>query len=241
VTGSHPPGVEPVDLGPAVRAAFTTRRAGSAATAPTQAALRAWAGVPLATVTQVHGRQVVVGSRAGPPREGDAILLTAPGLAAMILTADCAPLLLVDDAVPRPSAPGGSGVLAAAVHVGRRGLLAGIVVQALAELQARGADVGRVRAVIGPGICGRCYEVPAEMAAGAGEIIPEAEGETDLGAPAIDIPAGIRAQLGRLGVARVRTDPRCTFTDPDLFSYRREGSAAGRAGAVIQILGEAGR
>jgi YfiH family protein len=237
-----PPGapdpIGAIDLGPGVRAAFTTRAAGSATTPDTLARLRRWARTPLALASQVHGRHAVW---ATPPEdcgaadvavgEADAICLATPGLTAVIRVADCTPVL-VYDAVAH---------LAAAIHVGRRGLLGGIVHAVVTELQAHGGEPGRMRAAIGPGICARCYEVPAAMADEAAALVPEARSRTAQGTPSIDIPAAVRALLTRAGVRDVSTDPRCTFTDPQLFSYRREGDGAGRMAAMIQLDPPEGR
>jgi YfiH family protein len=196
----------------------------------------------VATVAQVHGAEVVWVD--APPEASvelaaaDAIALSTPGVAAAVLTADCFPLLLAyDDAAQ--SAPSGASrrlsPLVAAVHVGRRGLFAGIVPRVCAELQARGAVPRGMRAAIGPGICGACYEVPADLADEAARITPAARTHTVQGTAGIDIAAAIRAQLTAAGVREIAVMSRCTFTDQALFSYRREGVTAGRQAALIQV------
>jgi YfiH family protein len=144
----------------------------------------------------------------------------------VIQVADCVPVLLADP-VAR---------LACAVHAGRRGFLAGIVPLAVRALEARGAVPARVRAAIGPCVCGRCYEVPAAMAAAADRVEPGCAARTSWGTPSIDLPAGVAAQLAAAGVRHVDVDGRCTLEDRGLFSYRRDGRAAGRQAGVIELL-----
>ncbi|MDR1152550.1 MAG: polyphenol oxidase family protein [Bifidobacteriaceae bacterium] len=235
------PDLTPVNLGPRVLGGFTGRVTGSALTVATQAALRRYARVPVVTVKQIHGAGVIhldaPPEASGEIGRADAIILSTPGVAGAILTADCVPLLLAADGAGQRAdhrSPDRSP-LVAAVHVGRRGLFAGIVPRVLAELTARGAMAGEVRAAIGPGICGACYEVPADMAAEAARITPEARTQTRRGTAGIDLAAAIQAQLAAAGVYQITVDPRCTFTDPTLFSYRREGAAAGRQAALIQM------
>src|SRR5687768_18451737 len=101
---------------------------------------------------QVHGATVI--------REGTEIVdadgqATAQrGGAAMILTADCLPILLANEGA------------VAAVHAGWRGLAAGVVEEGVAALGELGT--GTVTAAIGPAACGRCYEVGDEVRAAFG-------------------------------------------------------------------------
>jgi polyphenol oxidase len=99
-------------------------------------------------------------------------------------------------------------------------------------MSGAGADPARVRAVIGPHICGACYEVPAELRARVAAQEPESACVTRAGAPGIDIGAGIEAQLARAGVRTVAADPRCTAETPELYSYRRDGLTGRFAGLI---------
>jgi len=141
----------------------------------------------------------------------------APGLA--VQTADCLPVVLA----------AADGRVVAAVHAGRRGLLGGILAAAADAVRAR-VDAP-IDALIGPAICGRCYEVPAEMARESEERMRGIRSLTSWGTPSLDLPRAAAAQLGALGV-RVEVDPRCTLEDPGLFSYRRD-SGCGRQALVI--------
>jgi hypothetical protein len=118
----------------------------------------------------------------------------------------------------------------AAVHVGRAGLVAGVVPEAVRVMRAAGASV--IRGWVGPHVCGGCYEVPASMREEVAAVVPESRAETSWGTPSVDIGAGVLAQLRRDHVAVVDAS-RCTVEDQDLHSYRREGSASGRLGGLV--------
>jgi purine-nucleoside/S-methyl-5'-thioadenosine phosphorylase / adenosine deaminase len=180
----------------------------------------------LAFMRQVHGADVVRvtdGAMArGQPPTADAIFTTLPAVALGVLVADCAPVLAGD-----PQA----GLIGAA-HAGRAGLAAGVVPALVEAMCLAGASVRRLRAVIGPAICGRCYEVPAELRAEVAGVVPAAGCLTSRGTPGIDIRAGVSAQLAALGVGEVGHDARCTAESAELYSYRRDGRTGRFAGLI---------
>jgi len=185
----------------------------------------------LAWMRQVHGTAVRfatpgTGELADPARpaapEADALYTDAAGLGLGVLAADCAPVLLAD---PRARIVG-------AAHAGREGMAAGVVTELLAAMSAAGADAARMHAVIGPHICGGCYEVPETMRARIAGQVPEAGCVTRAGTPGIDVGSGIEAQLARAGVRAVTRDPRCTAETDALYSYRRDGRTGRFAGFV---------
>ncbi|MER5444367.1 peptidoglycan editing factor PgeF [Streptomyces sp. NPDC002766] len=176
-------------------------------------------------MNQVHGAAVTVvdgpwGDR--PVPEVDAIVTTRRGLALAVLTADCTPVLLADPV---------AGVVAAA-HAGRPGMVAGVVPAALRAMTELGADPARIVARTGPAVCGRCYEVPEKMRADVAAVEPAAYAETSWGTPAVDVTAGVHAQLDRLGVRDRRQSPACTLESTDHFSYRRDRTTGRLAGYV---------
>ena len=199
-----------------------------------------WAGGPLVFATQVHGRDVVVvdgRSPAGPAGTGvDVVagsvgrydgLVSVDGAAIAVVVADCVPVLLADAR---------AGVVGA-VHAGRNGLAAGVVQAAVAVMVARGAAPGRIRAAIGPAICGACYEVPADLRAAVAARLPATWAQTSWGTPSLDLPAGVHAVLAASGVRDVVRLDVCTFTDDRFFSHRRsvrDGAAEARFAAVIR-------
>ena len=163
-----------------------------------------------------------VGSAIETLPEADASFTDVPGLGLGVLVADCAPVLVAD-----PQAR-----IAGVAHAGREGMAAGVVTELLSAMSAAGADPARMHAVIGPHICGGCYEVPAEMRDRVAGKVPEAGCVTRKGTPGVDVGAGIEAQLARAGLASVASDPRCTAETPTLYSYRRDGRTGRLAGLI---------
>jgi len=157
----------------------------------------------------------------GPPR-ADALVTAAPGLAVAVLVADCAPVLLAD---PERGVVG-------AVHAGRAGLVAGVLPAALARMAELGARTSRLRAWVGPTVCAGCYEVPAAMREEVAAVVPAAWAHSHSGTPAVDLRAGLVAELHRHRVDAVEVDPTCPREDPAYYSYRRDG-VTGRFAAVV--------
>jgi polyphenol oxidase len=183
-------------------------------------------GVPgVAWMRQVHGAVVRYADAGWPGREPqacDAVYTDVPGLALGVLVADCVPVLIAD-----PSAR-----LAGAAHAGREGMVAGVVPQLVAAMTSAGGSPDRMRAVIGPAICGACYEVPEQMRDKVAAVVPQASCQTSAGTPGLDIAAGVRAQLTAAGVGRIGRDGRCTRESAELYSYRRDGTTGRFAGLV---------
>ncbi|CAN5146161.1 peptidoglycan editing factor PgeF [soil metagenome] len=182
----------------------------------------------LVRMTQVHGRDVHVATGeddmlASVP-VADALVTETPGLGLLVRVADCAPVVVADTE---------RGIVAV-VHVGRKGLVAEVARQAVGRLHALGAT--DLAAWIGPRACGRCYELPQDMADEVAADIPAARSTTSWGTPAIDIGAGLRSQLADLDVTvhDIGSDL-CTIEDEQFFSYRRQGQDSGRFGAVVVV------
>jgi YfiH family protein len=175
---------------------------------------------------QIHGAtaHVVDGPRTGPVEATDALVTATPGLAVAALVADCVPVLLADET---------NGVVAA-VHAGRVGAAAGVVPRAVEAFRSAGGDPATADALLGPAVCGACYEVPPDMQAAVESRLPGSAVRTRAGTTGLDLRAGLARQLEGLGVARVVADPRCTAEDRELFSHRRDG-VTGRQAAVAWI------
>ncbi len=180
----------------------------------------------IAWMEQVHGRTVTVvdGPQDRSAEATDALVTTTPGLAVAVLVADCVPVLLGD-----PDA----GVVAA-VHAGRVGARIGIVPETLKAMLRLGAKPERIEALLGPAVCGKCYEVPADMAADVDKHLPGSRTTSRRGTPSLDLRAGLWEQLAAAGVGRIGVDPRCTMEDKTLFSHRREG-VTGRQAALTWL------
>jgi polyphenol oxidase len=176
-------------------------------------------------MNQVHGNAVAVVTERQPDGSAptvDALVTDRRGLALAVLTADCVPVLLADPV---------AGVVAAA-HAGRPGLAAGVVPAAVAAMVELGALPERITAAVGPSVCGRCYEVPAVLRDEITALEPDAWSQTSWDTPALDLPAGVRAQLARIGVVRHEMSHICTMESSDHFSYRREQRTGRLAGYV---------
>ncbi|MFE4215986.1 peptidoglycan editing factor PgeF [Streptomyces sp. NPDC056844] len=213
---------EELNLGGAVGddpAAVGANRARAARALGLDPALVVW-------MNQVHGRDVaVVDGPWGDARDipaVDAVVTARRGLPLAVLTADCTPVLLADPA---------AGV-AAAAHAGRPGLVAGVVPAAVEAMIALGAEPSRITAHTGPAVCGRCYEVPEQMRAEVAGVVPASWSETSWGTPAVDVTAGVHAQLAELGVTDRHSSPFCTLESGDHFSYRRDRTTGRLAGYV---------
>ncbi|MFJ6918858.1 peptidoglycan editing factor PgeF [Streptomyces sp. NPDC101133] len=199
----------------------------AAVTANRELAAKALGADPARVVwmNQVHGADVAVvdapwGDR--PVPRVDAVVTAERGLALAVLTADCVPVLLADPVAG----------IAAAAHAGRPGLVAGVVPAAVRAMTGLGADPARIVARTGPAVCGRCYEVPEEMRAEVAAVEPAAYADTSWGTPAVDVSAGVHAQLERLGVRDRAQSPVCTRESKDHFSYRRDRTTGRLAGYV---------
>ncbi|WP_033284463.1 peptidoglycan editing factor PgeF [Streptomyces sp. NRRL F-525] len=178
-------------------------------------------------MNQVHGADVAVVEEpwgASDIPSVDALVTARRGLALAVLTADCTPVLLADPVAG----------IAGAAHAGRPGMVAGVVPAAVAAMVELGADPARIVARTGPAVCGRCYEVPADMRADVAAVEPAAYAETSWGTPAVDVTAGAHAQLDRLGVRDREQSPVCTRESDDHFSYRRDRTT-GRLASYVWL------
>lgn len=181
-------------------------------------------GSVLSWMHQVHGDQVVVigSSPMTQPPDCDALVTATRGLALAVLVADCVPVLLADPV---------AGVVGAA-HAGREGVRRHVVSSAVEAMVGLGATPQRVDVLLGPAICGGCYELSQDLADEVESAAPGGATRTRTGAPGLDLRAALAAELSRLGVGQVVSDPRCTAEDPSLFSYRRDGVTGRQAGIV---------
>jgi YfiH family protein len=179
-------------------------------------------GAALADLHQVHGNEVVLARGAVDRAKADGLVTDRPGVVLLVRAADCVPVLLAD----------ADARVVGAAHSGRNGVVAGVVVETVRRMRDLGAE--RIRAWVGPHVCGACYEVPDDLRAEVGAVEPATRATTSWGTPALDLGAGVRAQLEREGVA-VEEVGRCTREDGALFSYRRDGAAAGRLAGLVRV------
>lgn len=237
-----------IDL-PGAHALFTTRRGGFSqgpfaslnlgrltdddpdAVRRNRARLETRTGVRPAYIRQVHGthvRRIAATGDVGvaPLPDGDVELLEAdgqatglPGVAPMVMTADCLPIAL--------AGPGS----VAMVHAGWRGLAGGIVAEGVRALRDLGVG-GAIEAAIGPGAGGCCYEVGEKVHAqfgGYGEHVRRGRN--------LDLKAIARDQLEAAGVDAVHDVGLCTMcADESLFfSHRRDRGITGRQAGLAWL------
>ena len=185
-------------------------------------ALRLLIGGPsarLATAFQVHGATVLShrgeweGFLRGP--EADGHFSEARDTAMAVTVADCVPVFLVH--------PSGA---AAAVHSGWRGTAAGITAVAIRRFVALDLPAAELRLHCGPAICGRCYEVSAE-------VHRQLTGR-DPGRPAtVDLRALIADHARALGVRHISISALCTRCNNDRLYSHRAGDPGRQLGVVF--------
>jgi polyphenol oxidase len=173
---------------------------------------------------QVHGATVTEAEPRGILRPGtefarcDGLRTERPGQAMVLVTADCLPMAL--------ARANGTPALAV-LHVGWKGLLAGIV-----EAGVQALDGGPLAAAIGPGIGPCCYEVGEEVAAPYRERF----GNEIVAGRKLDLAEAAERALRAAGVEDVRRTGHCTACEPDFFfSHRRDRGLTGRQGVVAHI------
>ncbi len=169
---------------------------------------------------QVHGTEIAfhdgpqeADAFANPgPRLGevDGHVTTVPGLAPLVLVADCLPIAL--------SGPDG----VAMVHGGWRGLAGGIAGRGAEAVQASSA-------AIGPGIGPCCYEVGDEVLAAFADL-----GDGIASGRMLDLPEVARRLLARAGVEEVESSGLCVSCERELFfSHRRDEGRTGRQAGMV--------
>ena len=225
---------------PGARALFTTRRGGvsngpfaslnlgrltaddGANVDENRARLAAATGCPRERFLygrQVHGATVRRATEPPgperPPAEEDGQATALSGHPALVFGADCQPVLLAADGA------------VAALHAGWRTMAAGVIAEGVTALREVGRQ-GPVRALIGPGARGCCYEVGEEVHA------VFADHDARRGDRNLDLPAVARAKLAEAGVRDVHDSGLCTMCWFGLFfSHRRDGGVTGRQAGVV--------
>lgn len=213
-----------------IRAFTTSRAAGSfslAGTDPVNEVMSRWTAVQadlrgaarrLVSIRQVHGDHVLVHTagwegwlRAG---EADGHIASERGTALAVGIADCVPVFMAHS----------SGVVGL-LHSGWRGTVARITAKAIDAFERYGIPAGELSIHLGPAICGRCYEVSAEVR-------EQLTGQPTIRPGNVDLRSLIAEQATTAGVKRITVDGSCTRCDNDRFFSHRAGDS-GRQIAVI--------
>lgn len=187
-----------------------------------EAVRRAVIDAPWTWLRQVHGNRVVEvlgpGDCAG--ERADGAVTAAAGCVLAVLAADCPPVALASP----------EGVIGA-VHAGWRGVVAGVLEEAVSRMRALGAT--DVEAALGPCIHPSCYEFGVDdldrVAARLGDSV---RATTADGRPALDLPAAVHAALVSAGVTRVSDTGVCTACSGVHFSHRARRDTGRQALAV---------
>ncbi len=160
--------------------------------------------------------------------ECDALITATAGVALVVFTADCTPILLHD---PVTGAVG-------AVHAGWRGTALGIAAKTVAAMvDTYNCDPKNIRAAIGPNIGQCCFEtdadVPEAMTAALGDdALPFIRQQDDK--YYVNLKALNALWLQRSGVENICSSTLCTACRTDLFwSHRRTGNHRGSQGGII--------
>jgi YfiH family protein len=185
-------------------------------------------GIParrVARAEQVHGAGIAVITRPGTYRGIDGLITDRKNISLVISTADCYPLVVYAPAEK----------VLAALHVGRNGAAGGIIERAFVTLHNRFAiDTEHTIALIGPGICERCYTVWKRTA----RRFPAQAVRYGGGKWHLDLSAFCKGELIRHGVRRknIFSAHACTACNPDLyFSHQRDRGVTGRHWTVATI------
>jgi hypothetical protein len=179
------------------------------------------AGVLLVDADRAGRRRIIRGGARGV----DALVTAEPARPIGVLVADCLPVLIAEP-VNR---------VVGVAHAGRRGLAAGVLQNTVSQMVAAGAAETHMVAVIGPGTCGGCYEVPETMRDEVADVVPGSAAQTRRGTPSLDLAAGAVGVLERLGVGAVRRTGICTQEDDRFYSYRRDRQTGRFAGVVMLV------
>lgn len=217
-----------------VRGFTTTRDAGTfslLSDEPAREVMQRWSALQddlsadtpaLASIRQVHGTRLVVhnggwtGWLRGP--EADGHIATSRGVGLAVSIADCVPVFLAHES-------GVTGLL----HSGWRGTAGRIVQDAINLMTRQGIAANEIRIHLGPAICGRCYEVDANVRA-------QLTGRPVTRPGNVDLRSLIAEHAGELGVQKISVSPECTRCDNGMFFSHRAGDAGRQLAVIVASL-----
>ena len=176
-------------------------------------------GPRLATANQVHGARVLVHHDCWTgwlrADDADGHVSATRGTALAVTVADCVPVFIAH--------PSGATAL---LHSGWKGTEARIVAHGIGALVSRGCPAGELYLHTGPSICGRCYEVSAEVYA-------RLTGKNPGRPTPVDLRVLIAEHARDLGVRRISSSESCTRCNNDRFYSHRAGDTGRQLGVMI--------
>ena len=174
---------------------------------------------------QVHGNVVIDAGNAGCLPQADAAITRHRGAVCVVMTADCLPVVLCDEA----------GTIVGVAHAGWKGLAAGVIEK---TVEAMHVEPHKLLAWLGPAISQRAFEVGAEVRDIFTAQDPQANEAFIPGANGkwmADIYLLAHQRLHALGISRIYGGEHCTHSEAsNFFSYRRDGFT-GRMGTFIWL------
>jgi YfiH family protein len=217
-----------------VRAFTTTRHAGTFGLAgpdPVGEVMGRW--IALQNELSSSARRVVIGRQIHGTRvlphsggwegflrtdEADGHVAAEKGITLTVSVADCIPVFIAHE----------SGAVAI-LHAGWRGTAGRIIDSGLAALARHKIPPDELMVHLGPGICGRCYEVSADVRA-------QLTGQPANRAGNVDLRALLAEQAQEAGVQKITVSPSCTRCDNDLFFSHRAGDSGRQLGVIVASL-----
>jgi YfiH family protein len=170
-------------------------------------------GKPVVFMKQSHSDLVSEVSNTAVTPDADGLVTTNRDIALAVRVADCLPLLLI------------SNESVGAVHVGRKGLLNQVALNAVKKRRQLGST--QITGLVGPHICGNCYEVDSQMYEEIVKDHPATGGKVNH----LNLFAGLESQLAGIKLTNLSL---CTKENPEYFSYRA-GDKTGRQVGVISL------
>jgi YfiH family protein len=168
-------------------------------------------GKPVVFMKQSHSDLVSEVSDTSVTPDADGLVTTNRDIALAVRVADCLPLLLI------------SNESVAAVHVGRKGLLNQVALNAVKKMRQLGST--QITGLVGPHICGKCYEVNSQMYDEIVKDHPATGGKVNH----LNLFAGLESQLNGIKLTNLSL---CTKENPEYFSYRAGDKSARQVGVI---------
>lgn len=182
----------------------------------------------LIIMDQEHGDEVHVVEKGERPARGDGIILIEPGIAAIVKTADCLPIIIAEPEYP----------MAAIVHAGWRGTVRKIAQKAVRKMVLLGALPERLTVFLGPSIRPCCYEVGEEVRdMFRKEGFNEKVFSNKNGSGYLDLAQANKELFAAEGIDRVHDIGLCTYCRNDIFASYRRGEHSARQISFVSLRG----